>query len=249
MLALWAVGAAIVSNDIVLPTPGRVLAVFSQEVLGAGALARLGGTAARVFLAFALGSLIGAGVGVAAVWRPGGSAVVAPVLVVLQAVPAVAFILLAMIWFPTDVAPVAVATLLIIPLVASGVRSGHAARDSNLLEMADAFGLTARQRFAEITLRAALPAIGSALRVSLGLSWKAVIAAEVIIEPAQALGTELQLARLNLDTHLVFAWILLAVIASGLTDAAWSLGGRLFLRSNKGEKGSAARHAEQARAV
>lgn len=174
---------------------------------------------------------------------------VSPVLVVLQAVPAVAVILLALIWFPTSIAPVVVAMLLVVPILASGVRAGHAARDPLLLEAAATYRLTPWQCFREITLPAAMPALSSAMRVALGLSWKAVIAAEVIIEPARAIGTEMQLARLNLDTPRVFAWILLAVLASGLTDLVWVALTKLILARESREFGPDVLPNESTRAV
>ncbi|MCK7479694.1 MAG: hypothetical protein M0C28_22085 [Candidatus Moduliflexus flocculans] len=67
------------------------------------------------------------------------------------------------------------------------------------------------------------PHLASASHGALGLCWKVVVAGEVLAEPARALGTGMQGARVQLETAEVFAWTLAGILLCALTDAAFKL--------------------------
>jgi NitT/TauT family transport system permease protein len=54
----------------------------------------------------------------------------------------------------------------------------------------------------------------AALTTAVGIGWKAVIAAEVLSQPDFAIGTNLQLSKIYLQTERVLAWTLVAIVLS-----------------------------------
>jgi NitT/TauT family transport system permease protein len=63
---------------------------------------------------------------------------------------------------------------------------------------------------------------------ALGLSWKVVVAGEVLSQPARALGTGMQNARIMLETAEVFAWAAAGVLLCALSDALFDRLARKF---------------------
>lgn len=59
-----------------------------------------------------------------------------------------------------------------------------------------------------------MPFFYSACSVSLGLAWKAGVAAEVIGIPKGSVGEQMQQAKVYLDTPDLFAWTLVVVVMS-----------------------------------
>lgn len=53
--------------------------------------------------------------------------------------------------------------------------------------------------------------------------WKVVIAAEVLTLPKHGIGKALQLAQIQLETSKVFAWTIVAIILTALSDILFNL--------------------------
>jgi NitT/TauT family transport system permease protein len=74
-----------------------------------------------------------------------------------------------------------------------------------------------------VYLPSLFPFLASAGRTALGLTWKVVVAAEVLSIPRLGVGAELQEARIMLETAQVFAWTAVAILLSAVTDILFSL--------------------------
>ena len=59
-----------------------------------------------------------------------------------------------------------------------------------------------------------MPHIYSALSISLGFSWKSVVAAEVLSSPKYSMGFNLYETKLYLNTSELFAWTIAIIIVS-----------------------------------
>ena len=59
-----------------------------------------------------------------------------------------------------------------------------------------------------------MPYFLAACRASLGMAWKAGIAAEVLCTPKEAIGTEIYLSKMYMETTDLFAWTLTVIILS-----------------------------------
>lgn len=222
ILLLWQGLAQIVGKSIVFPPPAEVLAsAFSLYGSRSFFLAALE-TFGRVLFAFGLcvaaGSLTGFSAGVS----PFFSAFVTPILTLIRATPVLAVILIALLWFPAGFVPVFSAFLMAYPVMHTSVAGGVAASDKKLLEMAHLFRVPERELFFQLRLPAAAPHILSGAKNALGLSWKVVVAGEVLSQPAHAIGTGMQASRVYLETAGVFAWAAASVILCGITE--WILG-------------------------
>jgi NitT/TauT family transport system permease protein len=227
ILGLWAVAAHLIDSEIVLPSPLRVaqsvVALFPTSKF----LVALRATFLRGIASFGLSMAAGTAVGLACGLSATLAYAAAPALTVVRATPVLAVILLALIWFPAGLVPVFAAVLMAFPVVVADVRQGVRSADPKLLEMAEVFRLRRRDRLKSIYAPAVAPHLVSASHSALGLCWKVVVAGEVLSQPARALGTGMNRARIELETAEVLAWTFAGILLCALTDAVF----KLFRRS------------------
>jgi NitT/TauT family transport system permease protein len=95
--------------------------------------------------------------------------------------------------------------------IIEGIRSV----DRDLLEMVEVFRVTGWLRFTRLYVPSLLPFLAAGISVGLGITWKVLIAAEVLSYPRWGIGTQMDTARVYLQTDKLFAWTLV-VVAMGL---------------------------------
>lgn len=180
-LATWELLSRALLNANLVPPPS-VVAGVAAGMVGSGELfAHTAVSLRRIFLGFSLGSLLGVGVGLAAARSPLIWDALRPLLAVCSAVPPIALIPLAMLWFGIDEPArlfliVYLAAILMVPSTVNGVRSIPAIR----LRAAESLGARGRRIYLRVVLPDALPSILSGLRITLGFCFMVVVAAEMI---------------------------------------------------------------------
>jgi NitT/TauT family transport system permease protein len=222
LVALWQVGAVAVDKEIILPSPGRVLEELIVLAPSADFVSSVVATFFRGLEAFILSGIVGAVAGFASGRSATVKAALAPLLTTIRATPVLALILLALLWFPSGFVPIFSAFLMAFPVMASSAMQGARAVPPELLEMASLFKVPSSKVFFQLRLPAAAPYFAAGARASLGLSWKVVVAGEVLAQPRFAIGSGLQSSRVLLETPRVFAWAFAAILLCGLTE--WVFG-------------------------
>jgi NitT/TauT family transport system permease protein len=97
------------------------------------------------------------------------------------------------------------------PIVVRNVIEGVHGVDRDLLEMVTIYRVPARLRLSQLYLPALLPFLAAGISSGLGITWKVLIAAEVLSYPRWGIGTQMDTARVYLETDKVFAWTLIVV--------------------------------------
>lgn len=113
---------------------------------------------------------------------------------------------------------VAVCFLVVFPNIYLNTLEGLKSADAELIEMAEVFRLPFATRFFYIYRPALKPFLLSAFQLSLGMSWKSGVAAEVIGTPLHSIGGALYLAKIYLDTADLFAWTAVIIVLSVLFE-------------------------------
>ncbi len=218
----WKALAIKVGASIILPPPETVLREILSLYPTPGFLEALGGTLLRGAIAFGLSLGVGMAAGTAAGLFPSFEAILAPCLTIIRATPVLALILVAALWLPYGVLPIFAAFLTCFPVMVTSSAAGARAADTGLLEMLRLFKVPRGQAFLKLRLPAAAPHLLAGAKNALGLSWKVVVSVEVIAQPFRSIGAGMQGAQRNLETPLVFAWAVAAIILCGLTE--WLFG-------------------------
>ena len=114
--------------------------------------------------------------------------------------------------------PVLVSFLMCFPVMYTNMLSGLDGTDIKLLEVAQSFRLTTGQTMRYVYVPSSKASFESALRLISGLSWKAIVAAEVLAIPARSLGYQMMNAKYYLDTPKLFAYTLVIIGLSLLME-------------------------------
>ena len=222
-------------QTFVLPAPPRV----AQELLALAGTAYFWRTAAislcRVFAGAAIGVAAGAALAAGTAAARWARLLFAPAVKVVRAAPVASFIILVLLWAERNWVPVIIAALMVLPVVWGNVAQGVDATDGGLLELSRAYGFSRWRRVRLVYVPSVLPYFAAACRTSLGLAWKAGVAAEVLCLPRLAIGTQVSNAKTYLDTPGLFAWTLTVLLLSFALERV--LGGLLGrLERGRGER-------------
>lgn len=232
-LGVWQLAAAAVGQELLLPGPAavgrRLLELAAGAVFWQTALASL----LRIFGGLLLGVALGALLAGLTAWVPLLDWVLTPAVKVVRATPVASFILLVYLWVERGRVPGLISALMVLPVVWGNVTRGIAETDPRLLELARAYGFGRGRTLRRIYIPSVLPYFASGCRTALGLAWKAGVAAEVLCQPQNAIGTQIYNTKYYLETPSLFAWTLVVIALSFLLE--WAVGG--LLRRAEGLEG------------
>ncbi len=213
-LAVWQAAAQLVSSELLLPGPADALLALGGLAQTGKFYMDIGWTAARCIMAMALS--FAAGIPAAAVSyssRAARSLLTLPVGF-FKAVPVMAIIIYVILLAQSEWVAVIVCFFMCFPIVYTNILEGLDAMPSEYLEVGKIFGLSGSEILRYIYVPGLLPHIKAAISLTAGLSWKAVVASEVLSIPKYSLGYEMINAKYYLETADLFAYIFVIVVLS-----------------------------------
>ena len=214
-LVAWIVGA---TRGVPFPTPWECARLLWEMVCGAVFLEHTIYHHVRVSLVrwaagFAMGLSGGLAYAFVAGWSSPVRQVTMPAVEVLQVVPGLAWIPVAILLFGLNqTATVAIIVLTTFPAVAIAGVMGVRSVDTRYVRAGRMCGAGPLALFATVLLPGALPHLLSGLRIALGAAWRVLVAAEMIVGSGDGLGYAIIQSRWTMDYASAFACI--AIIAS-----------------------------------
>lgn len=224
---VWHVSAIRMGKPLLLPTPATVLDRLGELIITQdfwritlrSLLRVLGGIASGIGIAIIVSAITAA-------FRP-LEILLSPLISVIKSTPVASFIILAMLWIEDNTLPVFISFLMVFPVVWANLHTALRAIPAPYHDLARIYRLPFERRVRRIYAPHALPYFLSACRSSLGLAWKAGIAAEVLALPALSIGKHLKDSQLYLETTDLFAWTAVVIVMSLILEM---LAGMLFRR-------------------
>lgn len=218
ILLLWWLAAATVNNSVKIPSPLETIQALLEIITSKYFLLQVFSTLKRALLGFAIAFISGVVLGILAGAFAPIYYLLRPLVIAQRSVPTMAVILLTLIWLNRDIAPILVGVIVIFPIIYGAVVNGVREIDVKLLEMAKIYHLSRKKKL----LHLYLPSIGSSLRAvaaaAISLNLKITIAAEVLSQPGNAIGTGFQLEKISLNTAGVLAWAIVAIVIGWLLE-------------------------------
>lgn len=141
-----------------------------------------------------------------------------PFVSFIKAVPVASVVVVLLIWFGAKYLSLYVTFMVVFPNVYINVLTGLKNTDRNLLEMAEVFRFSFGKRLSYIYIPAVMPYLISGARISIGMSFKSGVAAEVIGLPLHSIGEQLYSEKIYLNTAGVFAWTVVIICLSTLIE-------------------------------
>ena len=217
-LAVWYILSEIIDLELLVPSPVAVFSSLSALLKEKEFYISCFNSLYKVLLGWGAGIIAGTVLGVITSVSRILHAFFKPVLHVIKATPVASFIVLALVLMSTRAVPVFTCALITVPVVWANVSQGLVSPDKKILEMARFFRMPLKKRITDIYIPSALPYFSSAATTTMGLSWKAGIAAEVICSPVNTIGAGIQNAKIYLETPSLFAWTLTVIVLSMLLE-------------------------------
>ena len=216
-LLVWQLLSMQVGLPLLLPSPGKVAVrlfeLLQTDTFWSNTALSLLRVVSGIFWGAALGILLGV-----ACRNNVLDALIRPLMTVVKSTPVASITILVLLWLERDTVPVLIAGMMVLPAVWSGICTGIAETDPQLLEMANAYAFSPGKRLKHIYIPSVLPYFRAACGSALGLAWKAGIAAEVLAVPARSMGKMIFESKLYFMTEDLFAWTLAVILLSLLVE-------------------------------
>ena len=223
-LAVWQGLSLWIGQPLLLVSPLTAIRALVSLMGQLSFYRSVAGSLGKVLWGFAMGAALGVALAALARALPPMEALFTPLMQAVKATPVASFVILALIFVRSRYLSVLMAFLMVLPILYTHTLAGFKSVDEKLMEMARVFRMGRAARIRGVYLPAAYPHLLSGCALSLGMSWKAGIAAEVIGLPDGAIGTALYQAKIFFSTPELFAWTLAVILMSmGLEKAVLAL--------------------------
>jgi len=180
LVGVWWVAVA-ETESVIFPTPLQVVTALADLAREGELWTDIGASLFRVGAGFLLALLVGIPLGLWMGWMREAFTTLNPFVQILRPISPIAWIPLAILWFGVgDLSPIFLIFLSsIFPTILQTAAGVHTI-ERQYLWAADNFGVSRGRLFFQVVIPAVLPQIIVGMRVSLGIAWLVVVAAEMI---------------------------------------------------------------------
>lgn len=185
---------------------------------GAGEIGpALAQTAAHALSGWAIGALIGCGAGLLAGLREEVRAALQPVAVIFLGIPAIAWVVMALLWFGGSLAVLYTVAVATAPVIFAAAVEGVRSLDAGLRRMAQVFEVPLAARLTQMHGPHMASHLFPALTATLAMAWKVAVMAE-LLAGAGGIGDGLARARAHVDTAESMVWVVVVVVVLVVVD-------------------------------
>lgn len=213
-LIVWEIASISIGQEILLVSPVDVLIKIKELAFEGEFWYAIGFTLVRIIGGFLLALVLGIVLAIVSVRYKFIRELLEPFIRTVKAIPVASFIILVLIWISSANLSVVISFLMVFPIIYTNIYEGIVQTDVKMIEMADVFKMDLKQRVRYIYCSQVIPYLQSACSISLGMCWKAGIAAEVIGMPDNSIGENLYNAKIFFDTPSLFAWTVVIICIS-----------------------------------
>lgn len=215
-LILWELFAQILKAPLIVPPLKEIVTAFVLIIKTQETYVFILSSLIRVFITLAVDSLIAFAFGIISGLNKNIEDFLSAPESILKSSPTIAVLLLALIWFKSNMTPIFVASLIVLPILYRNIVDGVKNIDKNLIEMSYDFNVHFGKRLKSLYLPCIRPFLKNGYVLSTGFAVKVVIMAEVLSQPKYGIGSAFQTAKVQLETASIFAWTGIAVLLAAL---------------------------------
>ncbi len=213
-IMLWLLGSLLIANELILPTPLQALQALWQLLFEAAFWVSVVGSISHIMTGFLLGFISGLILAPLAHRYPLLRELIEPAVSILKTIPVASVVVLLLIWLGSTHISLAVVFIVVFPATYLSLLEGLSRQNNHLLELFDVFHVSRARRFFAGTWPTVVPFLLASLSTSIGMAWKAGVAAELIAMSADSLGERIYQTKLLLDTPRLFAVTIIVFLLS-----------------------------------
>jgi len=180
IVAVWWY-AVVATESLIFPTPAQVVTGTMELVEDGSLWEHIGASLMRVGMGFSLAILVAVPMGLWMGRVDGAFRTLNPVFQILRPISPIAWIPVAILWFGVgNASPVFLIFIAaVFPMIVQTAAGVHTI-EKRYLRAAENFGVPRSKLFRQVIVPAVLPEIIVGMRISLGVAWLVVVAAEMI---------------------------------------------------------------------
>lgn len=217
-LVVWQIVCRIVGNPIFFAGPLEMIKELAHMAGSRDFMDSVFNSLLRIMGGFCVAFILACLLASAAYCSKFLEDLLSPFVTFIKSVPVASVVVLLLIWFGAKYLSVYVTFMVVFPNIYQNVLMGLKNTDKDLLEMAEVFRLSFIQKLLYIYRPAVMPYLLSGTAISVGMSFKSGVAAEVIGLPVSSIGEGLYNAKIYLNTAGVFAWTVVIIALSSLAE-------------------------------
>ncbi len=211
IILLWQI-LSMLYMSVLVPSPAETLTALKKLLISGEILENLKISFQRQIVGLLIGVVFGTLTGLMAGLKRPVELMMAPLVNALITIPAVIFVVMAMVWFGmgTTMAVFLVA-LLVFPIMHINTVEGFKSIDPNYLQMARVFRVPTLVRFKKIYLPGVMHSLLAGISLSTATSIRLTIMAE-LLGAQDGMGQRIAISRAYLETEQLFAWVLVLLL-------------------------------------
>ncbi len=216
--ALWQISSIIIGNDFLVP---GIVPTFKALFILMGDVdfyLAIFLSLLRVIAGLVLGIVFGVLIAIASYKIVPICRIVSPAVSVIKSTPVASFIVILWIMMSGDSLSIFISFLMVFPIIWQNTLDGFRSVDTHLLEIAYIFKFSGFKKFKLVFFPCIIKFLIPAIITSVGLAWKAEIAAEIIAYTSKSIGHLINESKTFFDTPKVFALTLVIIFFSVMLE-------------------------------
>jgi len=217
-LLVWQAACLAVGKELIVPSPYSALKSFCFLLTSSSFYLDVAATISRCVMGMILSFIFGLVTALLSYRLPLIRSLLSLPVLIFKATPVMAFIIFLLLFLTSGKVPVVVCFLMCYPIAYTNLLSGLDNISKQHIELSKLYHLRIKDMIIFIFIPSVMPEISASLSLIAGLSWKTVVAAEVLASPKFSMGYNLMNAKIYLETANLFAWIISIICFSLLFE-------------------------------
>lgn len=211
-LIIWEGVALYIDNSLLFPRVSEIFLSLKNLVASGDFILILWNTLSRFFISIVFSLILAIIFSVASYRYEVISFLLFPFIIFLRAVPTIAIIIVVLIWSSVERVPIVVGMLILFPILYESILGGIKNVDKNLLKMSKVFKVSTKRVVRDIYIPSIYYSISSNIPSYMGLTFKVIIAGEVLSQESLSIGREIFINKIYLESSNIFAWIIVVIV-------------------------------------
>lgn len=211
-LIIWEGVALYIDNSLLFPRVSEIFLSLKNLVASGDFILILWNTLSRLFISIVFSLILAIIFSVASYRYEIVGFLFFPFIIFLRAVPTIAIIIVVLIWSSVEKVPIVVGILILFPILYESILGGIKNVDKNLLKMSKVFKVPTKRVVRDIYIPSIYYSISSNIPSYMGLTFKVIIAGEVLSQESLSIGGEIFINKIYLESSNIFAWIIVVIV-------------------------------------
>lgn len=207
-------------NKVLLPSPADAISSLLVILHNGELLENLIISFQRQIMGLVIGVILGISSGILAGLNYKLELIIQPLINALLAIPAIIFVVMAMVWFGMGTTmAIFLVSLLVYPIMHLNTLEGFKSIDRSLLEMSRVYKLPAMIKIKRIYLPGLTHSLIAGFSLAAASSVRLTVMAE-LLGAREGIGQKIAISRAYLETDMLFAWVLVLIMIIVLLELA-----------------------------